>query len=325
MTIHKTGLLMIGLGIVAISGITLNRLRKKPATGLTIGILQTASHPALDAVRTGFKERLSKEIPGVAFIEQNAQGSTNAAHMIAQSFAHNEQIAAVLAIATPAAQAAAEAITTKPIIFAAVSDPKAAGLCAPHRSKICGVADTINAADQRRLITTLVPSARTIALLFNKGEVNAVSMVAQLEAEFKQHGLVTIQCCVTNESEIPHAVSSACGKADLILAPIDNTVACTIDCIAQMALSRNIPLFVSDNLLVKHGALAARGVDYAQSGATAAGLTHKILVERQEPAKLGIVSPSSQTIFINKKTAATLNISVPKTIGSAEIVEVDHA
>lgn len=313
MKIQKILLLATGTLVLVGALFAFKHSRKKPTHQFTVGILQTASHPALDAVREGFKKQAQATLNDVGFIEQNAQGSTSTAHMIAQSFNQNKSIDLVLAIATPAAQAMASINSSKPIVFAAVTDPKAAGLIG---SNICGATDSINIAQQCALISQLTPNAKTVALLFNKGEVNATSMVATMEPELKKLGLTTIQCCVTNEAEIPAAVASACSKADVILAPIDNTVASTIDFIAPMTRSKQVPLFVSDNLLVKRGALAARGVDYFTSGMTAADLAQKILIEHQEPSALKTVTPECNTIFVNKDTAHACELTVPQNFGN---------
>ncbi len=61
----------------------------------TIGILQTASHPALDASRDGFVEELQHTIGNIAFVIQNAQGSVTHAHAIAQQISRKQTITGI--------------------------------------------------------------------------------------------------------------------------------------------------------------------------------------------------------------------------------------
>ncbi|MBX9830985.1 ABC transporter substrate-binding protein [Candidatus Babeliales bacterium] len=320
MNIRKMTVLITGVLALCALVIALKSVRHKTKHRFTVGIIQTASHPALDAVREGFKTQALATLGDVGFIEQNAQGSTSTAHLIAQSFNQNQSIDLVLAIATPAAQAMTAINTPKPVIFAAVTDPHAAGLCDAQQKNICGVTDSIDVAKQCALVRQLTPAAQKVALIFNKGEINATSMVAKMEHELSKLGLTPVMCCVTNESEIPAATASACSKADVLLAPIDNTVASTIDFIAQMARAKKIPLFVSDNLLVKRGALAARGVNYHTSGMVAGDLAHKILVEHQTPSQTSAITPACKTIFINKSTAQACTITIPQEL--TQIIEV---
>ncbi len=230
----------------------------------SIGIMKTASHPALDAVSQGCKEIIqTKQNDLINIIEKNGQGSSNALHLIAQSFARDTAIDVVVAIATPAAQSSQEVIKNKTILYAAVSDPVQAGLMS---DQIKGVTDTINLEEQVRLIQTIAPEAKTIGFIYNKGEINAISMIKNITPLFEEVGLKMLHFAVTTEAEIPQAIAAATTRSDLIFTPIDNTVASTIDLIAQKTLEKKIPLVVSDNLLVSHGALAASGVDYYASG-----------------------------------------------------------
>ena len=85
----KTMILMLGSCILIAAFITIKQLRKKTAL-YSIGILQTASHPALDAARDGFMAELNQLLPQqVDYIINNAQGSIPQAHTIAQQFHAN--------------------------------------------------------------------------------------------------------------------------------------------------------------------------------------------------------------------------------------------
>src|SRR5699024_3879078 len=86
-----------------------------------IGISQLVQHPALDAASDGFKKSFEDAGVEVEWDEQNAQGEQANATSIAQTFA-NGDFDLVLAVATPAAQAAAQAITNVPVLFTAVTD-----------------------------------------------------------------------------------------------------------------------------------------------------------------------------------------------------------
>src|SRR5690625_4889039 len=92
-----------------------------------IGISQLVQHPALDAASDGFKKSFEDAGVEVEWDEQNAQGEQANATSIAQTFA-NGDFDLVLAVATPAAQAAAQAITNVPVLFTAVTDAEEAGL-----------------------------------------------------------------------------------------------------------------------------------------------------------------------------------------------------
>ncbi len=276
----------------------------------SVGIMTTASHPALNAVSQGCKEIIkAKQNDVINIIEKNGQGSSNALHLIAQSFARDESINLVVAIATPAAQSSNEVIKNKTILYAAVSDPLQAGLI---NDQIKGVADSINLEEQVKLIQTIAPKAKTIGLIYNKGEINAISMIKNMTPLFEDAGLKLLHCAVTTEAEVPQAIAAATTKSDIIFTPIDNTVASTIDLIAQKAYEQKIPLIVSDNLLVSHGALAASGVDYYASGKLIGERIIDLLINKKSLNELDFSLPQDQSIHINKKTAEHLGIDLAK-------------
>ncbi len=289
------------------------RVRKENNNGITIGILQTASHPALDAVREGFMQEIKNDLPDVEFVVQNAQGNINNAHAIAQSFHANDHINAIFAIATPALQATASIEKQKPIVFAAVTDPKALHL-ELQNSNITGVSDMINVPNTITMLKELVPTAKTVALIYNNAEINSATLAKSMKKELEAQGLQAIDFGVTSEADILPAVTTALSKADALLAPTDNTVASTIELIAKQALAAKKPLLVSDNLLVAKGALAARGVDYKAIGQQAAQQMSAILKDGKKPYELPIGYAISGRIFINKQTLENLNLHIPASL-----------
>jgi putative ABC transport system substrate-binding protein len=276
---------------------------------ITIGILQTASHPALDAARQGFEEVIHQELPDAVLVTHNAQGSLATAHTIAQSFHAHTDIDGIFAIATPAAQAQAAVEKTKPIFIAAVTDPASAGLT---HTNVTGSTDAVDSATIIELLMQLVPQAKTIGLLYNSAELNSQVQIAHLKTALQRHGLAIVPVSFTSEADVAAATTSACNKVDAIIIPNDNILSASIDLVASIALKNRKPLIASDTMLVKRGVLAARGVDYKASGAQAAHYAVAVLRDGKKLSDLPIVHPAMSPVMINKKTAQALNIAVPE-------------
>jgi len=301
---------IVGIGILCL--LIFQMYQKKSSGGITIGIIQTASHPALDAACKGFKDALEKKLgASVTFVEQNAQGSVAQAHMIAQSFAHDSSIVGIYAIATMAAQAAVTNSSDKPIFIAAVTDPAAAGLIF-EGSPVCGSSDLVDVKKEVDLVRQLTPQVKIVALLYNQGEINSNVLAQKYEAELHDQGYTVKHMTVTQEVDVPFAVDRALAETDCILAPTDNTVASTIVLIAQKALDAQKPLFVSDNMLLAYGALAAAGVDYYQLGVYAAQCAVDVIINKKSVAEVGIVTSHGGQIFVNKTVLEKFNLTVPE-------------
>lgn len=284
--------------------------------GLRIGVVQFISHPALDRACSGFVKQLQEKLGDkISCVVQNAEGSMLSTQGIVQRFHADKTIDGIFAIATPTAQAAHAVEHTKPIFIAAVTDPVAAGLV--HQgSNVCGSSDMINAQGLIHVLTQLVPSARRVGIIFNPGEINAVMLANSMRKSLIDKGCQVLDVGLSEGGDINLAVQIACNKVDALIAPTDNTVASSIQIIAQGAKLKKIPLIVSDNLLVSQGALAACGIEYEESGRNAADCAIDVLVRGAKPADLEIKKPSGDQIVINKVVLQQLGLTVPESLKS---------
>lgn len=312
----KKSLIIVGAIIAFVAGFALIKQFKKTkaSDSYEIGILQTASHPALDAARDGFTEQLKTHLKDkISFVVQNAQGNISQAHAIAQQLQSNKELDAFYAIATPAAQAMAAVEKTKPIIISAVTDPKALGLI-HSKTNVTGVTDMINVAATIDMIIQLTPQAKNIGLLYTSGETNSIVLADAMRSEIERRGLTATDFAVSNESDMQAAVNLACRKSDALLAPTDNVVAASISLITSITQKHSTPLYVSDNMLVQYGALAARGVDYRECGKQAGDMTYKLLTQDIAPYNLAVEQPKSETIYLNSQIAQNLGVTIPQAL-----------
>lgn len=295
---------------------------KKDKTVLTIGILQTASHPALDAARQGFMETMQKLVgtDKVAFVVHNAQGSVATAQTIAQQLHANSQIKGIYAIATPALQAAASVEKEKPIFIAAVTDPAPLGVM-HATTNVTGASDMINIEQEVQMLHQLVPTAKIIALPYSSAEPNSLAQINAMKAELAKLGLEPLEIGITHESDLPSALSMAVRKADALLVPTDNIIASSMELVASQALENKKPLIASHNQAVNQGALASRGVDYYENGKQAAESAYKVLVEGKKPYEVPIAHQTNSKIHVNKKTLEALGLTIPQTMQSEVVFE----
>lgn len=301
-------LLVVSIGVIIVSRRSKKSEHKR---AYTIGILQTASHPALDATREGFIAAIQQKLGDkVDFVVRNGQGSISTIHAIAQQFYAKPTIDAVFAIATPAAQAMMSVEKEKPIIVAAVSvTPELMdNFSAPN---VCGVSDMINVRAEVEAMKQLLPeTVRTVGIIFCSAEINSVAMSKIMVTELERVGYEPMIVSVASEADMEAAVLSAVRKVDVLLAPTDNVVANTIALITDIAAKAQKPLIVSDNLLVQYGALMARGVDYHQSGKQAGEIAVQVIEKKKKPKDIAIVRADNKEIYVNKKMLDQLGLTI---------------
>lgn len=264
-----------------------------------IAIIKTASHPALNAVVENFtKEFQEKSDQKIIFIEKNAEGSVTNADTIAQQLFYDSTIDLFLTVGTIASQAILSKEFTRPIFFTAVSYPHKLGI-AEGQSNVCGIADGISLDFLFQSINSLFPQKK-IGSLFTAGELNSISMIEEMQKKAFQLNLFLTSLPINNETDIPLALQALCKKVDIIVLPIDNTIATSITLIAKITENYSIPLFLSDISLLKYGGIAATGTNYSKIGNKAAKLVYLIFQKKRTPSEIGFTQFEDKTLYINK-------------------------
>jgi putative tryptophan/tyrosine transport system substrate-binding protein len=310
---YKNITLLLVSTCLIISTVIINKTTtKKNNPVLKIGILQTASHPALDAARDGFIDTVKAKLgDNVECVIANAQGSIITAHALAERFHADASIAAIYAIATPALQAIMAVEKEKPIFIAAVSNPSELGVIMP-KTNVCGTTDMIDIPGAINAIKNILPHIASVALIYNPSEANSVAQVALMEKELLHNSIKPIRVGIVSETEIPQAIASALNKADALLAPTDNLVASAMPIISRLAQDAQKPLIASHNEAVAQGALMARGVDYYTAGKETGEIAVAVLRDKKAPYILPIRPTRSDTIVINKQLIDKFGITIPK-------------
>ncbi len=282
------------------------------AGGKRVAIVQFIEHPALDEVRRevegALKEyRNHKKInPDVSYF--NAQGNIATTSQIAQQVSGLAPDV-VVAIGTPVAQSLLKSLkgTRIPLVFAAITDPVAAGLIekeAPHPD-VTGVTDTPALKDHGAIIKRMTPDLKTLGVVYNPGEANSVATVQRLKEELTDIKILDIP--VTKSSELLTTVKALLSGVDGLYVPQDNIVVAAMPHLAALAVSRKVPVFAADTGSVQNGALATKSFSYSDIGSLAGEKVIKIL-EGTPAGELAVESPSVGKIMVNRETAEKLGI-----------------
>ena len=284
---------------------------------IKIGIIQLVEHPALDKNYQGFVDGLAEagfvDKKNIVIDYQNAQGEQANCVTIAEKFV-NDRDDLIFAIATPAAQAVANATTTIPVLVSSVTDPESAKLVAKNTApggNVTGTSDLTPCEAQMNLLKKLCPDAKTVGMLFCSSEQNSFFQVSLAKAACEKLGLKTIEGSVSNSNEIAQVVQSLCGKCDVIYSPTDNMIAAGMTTVAQVANENKIPTIVGEEGMVQSGGLATYGINYYELGKQTAKMAVEILKGEKTPAEMPIQYLSKCDLSVNEETAKILGITIP--------------
>ncbi|MBA1186716.1 ABC transporter substrate-binding protein [Stutzerimonas nitrititolerans] len=284
-------------------------------------------HPALDSVRDGVRAALEQagySGDNLKWQYQTAQGNTATAAQIARKFV-GDRPDAIVAIATPSAQAVVASTKSVPVVFAAVTDPVAAQLVRnwePSGSNVTGVSDELELDRQMELVKRVIPEAKRVGMVYNPGEANSVVVVERLRELLPEMGMTLVEAAAPRSVDVGSAARSLVGKVDVIYTNTDNNVVSAYESLVKVGMDTKTPLIASDTDSVKRGAIAALGIDYYQHGIQAGELVVRLL-KGEEPGSIAPQKTAELSLFINRSAAAAQGVTLSQELidSAAEVIE----
>ena len=289
----------------------------------SVAVTAIVEHPALDAVRDGIQDALKEagyeSGKNLKWQYQSAQGNTGTAAQIARKFI-GDKPDAIVAIATPSAQAAVAATKTVPVVFSAVTDPVVAKLVPswePSKTNVTGVSDMLALEKQIALIKQVVPNAKRVGMVYNPGEANSVVVLKQLQKLLPELGLTLVEAAAPRSVDVSSAARSLIGKVDVIYTSTDNNVVSAYEALVKVGQDAKIPLIASDTDSVKRGAVAALGINYRDLGEQTGRMVVRIL-KGEKPGDIAVESSDKLELFVNPGAAEKQGVQLsPALINSA--------
>nr|WP_232312770.1 ABC transporter substrate-binding protein [Enterovibrio coralii] len=284
-----------------------------------VAVSQIVEHPALDATRQGLVDGLKKlgyvEGENLDFSYQTAQGNPAIAVQIARQYV-GEKPDVLVGIATPSAQALVAATKSIPVVFTAVTDPVGAKLIKnmeQPKANVTGLSDLSPVAQHVALAKELLPNMKSIGVVYNPGEANAVALVELLREAADAQGLKVVEGTALKSADVQSAAQIVASQADAIYAPTDNTVASAIDALVGASNQAGKPVIGGATSYIPNGAVAALGFDYYQIGVQTADYVAALL-KGEEVANLPAKVAVGSDLAINQKAAQKLGITVPQSL-----------
>lgn len=305
----------LAFGALTVAGV----MTHAPVLAQSVAVTSIVEHPALDALKDGVQEALTKagytEPKGLKWQFQTAQGNTAIAAQIARKFV-GDKPDVIVAIATPSAQAVVAATKTIPVVYAAVTDPVAAQLVStmgPSGTNVTGVSDSLALEKQVELIKKIVPDAKRVGMVYNPGEANSVVVVKQMRELLPKAGLSLVEATAARTVDVGAAARSLVGKVDVIYTNTDNNVVSAYESLVKVGNDAKIPLIASDTDSVARGAIAALGVNYHDLGLQTGKMVIKIL-KGEQPGAMASETSDKLELFVNRSAAKKQGVTLSEAL-----------
>ena len=278
------------------------------AQEFNVAIVQQLDHASLDEIRTAIVAQLQAQAEEkgvkVNIQEFNGQNDATVLNQIGAQVV-GDGVDLIIPIATLAAQCMVTAAdgTDIPIVYAAISDPEAAGLTG--LDNVTGTSDALNTAFILDMMLAANPDIKTVGLLYSNSEANSATPIAEAKAYLQEKQIDFVEKTGNTSGEIVEAAASMVGRVDAVFTPTDNVVMAAEVTVAETLNEAGIPHYTGADSFVAAGAFATCGVNYTELGTYTADMAMDILLGGAVP-EFHVMDGG--IITVNTETAATLGI-----------------
>ena len=297
-----------------------------------IGFLDSGAPEGMETNLAGFHAGLAE----IGFIEGKnvsieyrwARGKYNDLPALATELVHRN-VSVIAATRSSAPAFAAKAATSKiPIVFQTGSDPVREGLVASFNrpgSNVTGATRMTTDLTQKRLgiLTDLVPSLTTIAILTNPAGRQTAEQVQEMQAATMARHLKLYVAKASSDSELDTAFAalSRAGAMALIIGS-DNLFIDRRKHIVALTLKHSLPTIFFERDSVVDGGLMSYSASLAGSFRQVGAYVGRIL-KGEKPSDMPVLQPTKFDFILNLKTAKALSLTIPPLLLAAadEVIE----
>ena len=277
----------------------------------TVGVCQLMVHDSLDQATKGFVDALTeaatKAGKTVAFDTQVA-GEANLCTTVINAFTA-KNVDLIMANATPALLAAANATTKIPVLGTSVTD-YADTFAGNIPANVSGTSDAVPFDEQAKMMieTLHLVEGDKVGVLYCINESNSKVQYEAVKALFEEAGIVVEAYTFSEVTELQALVTSMAESCKAVYVPSDNTVAQNDTIVGTICSGKNVPVYTSYGGAVCYASLA---IDYYQLGVETGNMAAEILFGGKTPADIAIKTLIPSVVY-NEDLCGQLNISVPE-------------
>lgn len=253
----------------------------------------------------------------VELIYKSAEGESDFMDSLAQELvALGPDV--IVASGEPALLAAKRATASLPIVMLALGDPVGVGIVASVArpgGNVTGVAFLSSELAPKRLQLAVdcLPGAKRLAILWDRRNTNSQAEARAVQAGAPKLGLVAESHGTTSDVELAAALDRiAARKPDFAYVSFDAGItAANRTVIADFGLRHRVPVVSGWHPLTEAGGFMSYAPQIPAMYRRAAFYVHRIL-NGVRPADLPIEMPTKVDLVLNKRTAATLGVVLPR-------------
>ena len=277
----------------------------------TVGICQLMEHESLDKATNGFidalKEALEKEGKTVEFDTQVA-GESNLCATVINTFTA-KKVDMIMANATPALLAAANATTSIPVLGTSVTDYSDT-FAGKIPENVTGTSDAVPFDEQAQMMidSLNLKEGDKVGVIYCTNESNSLIQYNAVKALFEAKKIKVDAYTFSDTTELQTVVNNAANNSKAIYVPSDNTVADNDSVVGTICTDKKVPVFTSYGGKICYASLA---IDYYELGRKTGEMAAEILLGKKSTKDFEIAT-LTPTVVYNNDLCSTLGIEVPE-------------
>ena len=275
-----------------------------------VGICQLMVHDSLDQATQGFIDALTAEIEAAGStvnFDTQVAGDSGLCSTVINTFTA-KQVDLIMANATPALLAAANATTSIPVLGTSVTDySDTFGGNIP--ANVSGTSDAVPFDEQAKMmIETLgLVEGDLVGVLYCTNESNSLIQYEAVKALFEAEGIQVKAYTFSETTELQALTTSMAGEVKAVYIPSDNTVAANDAIVGTICTEQNVPVYTSYGGAICYASLS---ISYYDLGAETGKMAAQILLEGKNPSDIEIMTLTPSVVY-NEELCAQLGIEVP--------------
>ena len=223
----------------------------------------------------------------------------------------------IVAVTTLCVQAAHHATRTTPIVMVGVPDPIGEGFATSLSrpgGNITGLSNIVTEVSSKHLelLRVAVPKLSLVAVLINPGNPSDALILEQIQGSAYTRRIKVLPVEAGTASQIDAGFAAiARARAQAVIVTSDSFFDVQQGRVIKLAVDSRLPTISSSREMTEAGGLMSYGQDLALHYRRAATYVDRIL-KGAKPGSLPIEQPTVLEFVINRKTARTLGIDIPR-------------
>ena len=280
-----------------------------------VGVVQLLQHDALDAATKGFVDQLSLEFSNIDIDVKNASGETANCSIIANGFV-TDQKDLILAVATPALQAAVSTTEDIPILGTAITEYGVAlgidNFNGVTGSNVSGTSDLAPLDAQAQMILDLIPDVKKVGIISCRNEANSGYQVEVVSKYLQAKGIEVEAKAFVDSNDVSQITEDLCLSCDALYIPTDNQAVACAETINNIASAKGVPIICGEEGACAKCGVATLTINYYELGKVTGKMAAKILKGEAKVEEMAIEYFPEPIKKHNKEIADSLGIEIPE-------------